>query len=100
MGLTNKIELAEQEIIAYEISSISQKEAFRLKYLSRKGLVPDLFELFKETTQEEKKLVGKRLNDLKKLAESKLLALEYVERPSTSTNTTEDYTKLMYLGTL
>lgn len=40
-------------------------EDFRLKYLSRNGLLNSLFEEFKEVSRESKGIVGKNLNELK-----------------------------------
>ena len=43
-------------------------EKFRLKYLSRKGLINELFEDFKTIDKSEKGKVGKSLNELKNFA--------------------------------
>lgn len=40
-------------------------EDFRLKYLSRNGLLNSMFEEFKEVSRESKGIVGKNLNELK-----------------------------------
>jgi phenylalanyl-tRNA synthetase alpha chain len=63
------------EIVAFKASTLSEVEGFRLKYLSRKGLIPELFEKFKSATSEEKRTLGKDLNELKKAAEAKLKEL-------------------------
>ena len=47
-------------------------ESFRLKYLSRKGIIPQLFDDLKNLAAENKKETGKPLNELKQLAEAKL----------------------------
>jgi phenylalanyl-tRNA synthetase alpha chain len=46
-----------------------QAEAFRLKYLSRKGIITGLFEEFKSVSPDQKRLLGKPLNELKNAAE-------------------------------
>jgi phenylalanyl-tRNA synthetase alpha chain len=56
-----------------DISSVSVKnpeelETFRLKYLSKKGLLSDLFENFKNVPSSEKKEIGQKLNLLKQTA--------------------------------
>ena len=56
-----------------EISSISVKtmedlEFFRLKYLSKKGVISDLFEEFRSVPVPEKKETGQSLNLLKQTA--------------------------------
>ncbi len=62
----------QQEILAHPPNSGEQLEAFRLKYLSRKGIIPALFEDLKQLPPDKKKEVGKPLNELKQLAEGKL----------------------------
>ncbi len=60
----------QKEILATKPASPEELEAFRLKYLSRKGLIPSLFEDLKKLPADQKKAVGKPLNELKQLAES------------------------------
>jgi phenylalanyl-tRNA synthetase alpha chain len=54
-----------------KLDSAAAAEQFRLTYLSRKGILNDLFEQFKQVPNTEKKEVGKQLNILKQLAEQK-----------------------------
>ncbi len=63
------IEKYEKEIDGYVIESSAQLEEFRLTYLSRKGIIAQLFEDFKNLQGEDKRSVGKPLNVLKKKAE-------------------------------
>ncbi|MEZ4945393.1 MAG: phenylalanine--tRNA ligase subunit alpha [Cyclobacteriaceae bacterium] len=51
-------------------------EAFRLRFISKKGQIAQLFEEFKQMSGEEKKKVGKSLNELKKSAESRFKELQ------------------------
>lgn len=51
-------------------------EAFRLRFISKKGQIAQLFEEFKQMSGEEKKKVGKALNELKRSAESKFKELQ------------------------
>jgi phenylalanyl-tRNA synthetase alpha chain len=60
--------------IAYEVKEVLiqnkiELEEFRLKYLSRKGVLSILFEEFKESDPIQKKVVGKSLNELKNTIE-------------------------------
>jgi phenylalanyl-tRNA synthetase alpha chain len=50
-------------------------ENFRMKFISRKGVVSELFEELKRVPSEQKKTVGKILNQLKQAAEAKLAEL-------------------------
>lgn len=59
------------EISSVAINNADEAEQFRLKYLSKKGLIPALFEEFKALAPEQRKVVGKMLNELKQLAEQK-----------------------------
>ncbi|MGB9591248.1 MAG: phenylalanine--tRNA ligase subunit alpha, partial [Candidatus Kryptoniota bacterium] len=56
-----------------ELSELHDKQAlenFRLKYLSRKGIISQLFEKIKDLPKEEKPTIGKALNDLREEIEA------------------------------
>lgn len=61
----------EEEVKSVVLNSKEALENFRLKFISKKGLIPALFEDLKKASAEEKKQFGKLLNDLKSLAEGK-----------------------------
>ena len=67
-----------QEIKDLSINSAEELEAFRIKYLSRKGIINDLFEAFKAIPNEQKKDTGKVMNELKQTAEFKFNELQAV----------------------
>lgn len=71
MELADKISSLKSEIDKIIISDREDLEAFRLKYISRKGLINVFFDEFKTTRAEKKKDIGQALNDLKNLAETK-----------------------------
>ncbi len=48
-----------------KVNDLKSLEELRLKYLSRKGIVPQLFDDFKNVSKDEKKNVGLALNELK-----------------------------------
>ena len=58
------------------ITSKEDLEQFRLQFLSKKGIVPQLFAAFREVPNEQKKEFGQKLNVLKTLAESKFKELQ------------------------
>lgn len=66
----------QNEINAISIDGIDALETFRLKYISKKGKIAQLFEEFKQLSGEEKKKVGKELNELKKAAEARFKELQ------------------------
>ncbi|MGC9150998.1 MAG: phenylalanine--tRNA ligase subunit alpha [Microbacter sp.] len=51
-------------------------EALRIKYLSKKGEISQLFNMFRDVAPEEKKEVGKLLNELKEVAQTKIDSLK------------------------
>lgn len=54
-----------KDIRDFEIKNVDDLETFRLKYLSKKGLLSKLFEDFKNFSSEEKRIYGKKLNEIK-----------------------------------
>lgn len=68
--LSNLTEI-ENEINSFQITNNEELENFRLKFISRNGLLSRLFDELKNVSKEEKPLVGKKLNEVKKLAEGK-----------------------------
>jgi len=60
-----------EEIKAENPQGKDEIEAYRLKYLSKKGLVGLLFGEFKNVPNEQKKEFGKQLNELKNFAQEK-----------------------------
>ena len=73
--MKEKIITLQEEIKNYSGSGAESIEAFRIKYISKKSVISDLFEEFKKLSVEEKKEFGKTLNELKNLAKDKLLSL-------------------------
>ncbi|MBK9388918.1 MAG: phenylalanine--tRNA ligase subunit alpha [Bacteroidetes bacterium] len=66
--MLEKINELSQEINTFSALSNEDLESFRLKFLSKKGLLSDLFEDFKNIAPEHKKEVGQKLNLLKQQA--------------------------------
>jgi len=63
------------EIENYSGSSSEEIEIFRIKYVSKKSIVNDLFLQFKNMDSNEKRAIGKSLNELKTIAKNKLIEL-------------------------
>ncbi|NQS98395.1 MAG: phenylalanine--tRNA ligase subunit alpha [candidate division Zixibacteria bacterium] len=57
------------------VKTLPQAEALRNKYLSRKGLISDLFKQMKSVASEDRAAVGKALQTLKNSAQAKFDAL-------------------------
>ncbi|MEQ9441276.1 MAG: phenylalanine--tRNA ligase subunit alpha [Cyclobacteriaceae bacterium] len=73
--MNEKIEALKQEIIGYEVSNADALEAYRLRFISRKSVIGDLFGEMKTVAPEERKAMGVRLNDLKNAAQDKFKEL-------------------------
>ncbi|MFB5945624.1 phenylalanine--tRNA ligase subunit alpha [Albibacterium profundi] len=71
MSIHDKIQEYTAEINAFSASSAEEVEAFRLRFLVNKGIVRSLFDEFKTVSADEKRTLGKVLNEFKQLAESK-----------------------------
>lgn len=69
MNIADKLESIQTQLKALKISSTEELEGYRLKYLSRKGLITELFEEFKKLAPELKREFGKPINLLKSKAE-------------------------------
>jgi len=92
--MKDKIESLLKDINEFAISSKDELEDFRLKYLSKKGTINDLFADFKLVPNEEKKQVGQLINQLKQTAQSKFNTVkESIAIQSLIDTTAEDYTK-------
>ena len=63
--MKDKIELIRKDVENFAAKSKDEVEAFRVKYLSKKGLIPSLFNEFRTVPNEEKKEMGQRLNSLR-----------------------------------
>ncbi|MEQ8237622.1 MAG: phenylalanine--tRNA ligase subunit alpha [Cyclobacteriaceae bacterium] len=69
--MREKINLIQQKLSEYSVSSAEELEQFRLKFISRKGLVSELFDEFKGVPAEQKKEFGGTINELKQEVQSK-----------------------------
>lgn len=64
-----------QEIQNYKVSNEQELETFRLKFISRKGVISQLFEGLKEAPEDDRRSLGKSLNELKNQAQEKFQSL-------------------------
>ena len=73
--LANRIKEIQTQVENDHATTLEMLETFRLKYISKKGVLNELFEEFKSASLEEKKSLGKALNELKQLVENKFRLL-------------------------
>tara|TARA_B100000003_G_scaffold25258_1_gene20150 strand:- start:1420 stop:2403 length:984 start_codon:yes stop_codon:yes gene_type:complete len=88
--MKDKIESIKKDIEQYSGSSAEAVEDFRVKFISKKSVINDLFEDFKKLSVEDKKEFGKTLNDLKTLAKEKLVSLSSGSTKKNTKNNTID----------
>ena len=74
--MLDKITALIGEAKAFNATSNDEIEAFRIKFLGKKGILNDLFAEFKNVAPTEKKDFGQALNTLKKESESKVQLLK------------------------
>ncbi len=69
--MLEKIHTYLSEIDQFGITNHQELEKFRLHFLSKKGIITELFDVFKTLPSDQKKIVGQELNKLKQAAEEK-----------------------------
>ncbi len=74
--MLDKINSLIEEVKAFDAQTLEEAEAFRVKMLSKKGAIPALFQDFKTVAPEERKEMGKKLNELKQAAADKVHAVK------------------------
>lgn len=74
--MQEKIDQYTSEINSFQPKNNDELEAFRIRFLGTKGIIKDLFEAFKTVSPEEKRVLGKVLNEFKQMAEAKYQALK------------------------
>jgi phenylalanyl-tRNA synthetase alpha chain len=82
--MLQKIAELKKEVDSFNARTAEELENYRLKYLSKKGLISLLFEDFRNVIAEDKKVVGMELNLLKQQAQDKYNTLK------TALDSTED----------
>ncbi len=70
-----KVEEIKRAIAQAQAATPEELEAYRMKYISKKSVVGELFAEMRNVPNEEKKAFGQMINELKQLAEDKFLVL-------------------------
>lgn len=87
MNMKEKIEKIQAELESINATTKEELEAYRIKWLSKKGEISILFEEFRSVPPETKKELGQLLNQLRNNATDKLNAL----KEELSASDTEEY---------
>lgn len=84
--MIDKINSLRAEIEALTASDLAEVEALRVKYLSKKGLIPALMNDFRSVPADQKRTIGQELNRLKEEATERINSLrESLENVDTAT---------------
>ncbi|MCF8357507.1 MAG: phenylalanine--tRNA ligase subunit alpha [Prolixibacteraceae bacterium] len=74
--MLDKIEALKEELNGLVANGVDEAEELRIKYLSKKGIIGNLFDEFKTIPADQKRVIGAELNNLKKFAAEKINALK------------------------
>ena len=74
--MRNRINELLDEVNRMAADNAEELEILRIKYLSKKGLISELFNDFRNVANEEKREVGQLLNELKNSAQDKINELK------------------------
>ena len=74
--MKNRIEEYLKEIETFKANNFEKLEEFRIKFLSKKGLIPALFADFKTVAAEDRKEMGQLINKLKNEVQNKIVSLK------------------------
>ena len=91
--MKNKINQLLEEVSKLAASNIEELEALRIKYLSKKGQISELFNDFRNVANDEKREVGQLLNELKNTAQDKINELKESFAISTNSDKKTDLTR-------
>ena len=102
MALIDNIPALLDEVKQLTASTAEDLENLRIKYLSKKGLIPQLMGEFREVAAEQKKELGIRINELKTAAQEHINALREQLSQGAESEEKPDLTRTAYptpLGT-
>jgi phenylalanyl-tRNA synthetase alpha chain len=95
--MIDKIKNLLREVQDIKANSLEELEDLRVKYLSKKGSISALMNDFRNVAAEQKREVGKYLNELKESAQNRINELrENLENSHTSENDEYDLTRTAY----
>ncbi len=72
MSMKERIQSLLEQVGNMKAANAEELESLRIKYLSKKGEITELFNEFREVPKEEKKELGQALNQLRRQAEARI----------------------------
>ena len=94
--MLDKINKLIAEISGFSVLSPDDLELFRLKFLSKKGYISELFDDFRNVASDEKKELGQKLNQLKQQAQERYNYLKDSLIQTQKTSRINDITRPAY----
>ncbi len=83
-----KVKEIVEEIKASSVNTKEDLEKYRLKFISKKGVIPSLFQHLKDIPDNKKKEFGQAVNEVKQIAQEKFKSLvEQLEKASGTSET-------------
>ncbi len=95
--MIDDIKKYKEKLSSLELKDEKEHEQFRLEYLSKKGIIQTLFFKLKEVPNDQKKILGQRINDLKILANKKYDELKNNFSSNSTVENFEDLSKPVQL---
>ena len=92
-GMIERIKEIKEELASLKAATLEEAEQLRIKYISKKGVVSQLFNDFKNVPNEQKKEIGQQLNLLKNEALEIINNLKESISQQGDSNNNEDLTK-------
>ncbi|HPB03069.1 MAG TPA: phenylalanine--tRNA ligase subunit alpha, partial [Bacteroidales bacterium] len=86
------------EVLASVVNDSNEVEAFRVKYLGKKGILNDFFARFKDVPNENKKEIGQLINELKLTVAERLEAFQQQFSASVVVHSIDDATRPANFG--
>tara|TARA_X000000950_G_scaffold161676_1_gene197650 strand:- start:886 stop:1902 length:1017 start_codon:yes stop_codon:yes gene_type:complete len=99
--MIDDIKKYKEKLSSLELKDEKEHEQFRLEYLSKKGIIQTLFFKLKEVPNDQKKIIGQQINELKILATKKYDELKNNFSSNSKVENFEDLSKpvkLLKLG--
>jgi phenylalanyl-tRNA synthetase alpha chain len=87
--MLDRVKDIHQEIDQFDVRSPEQLEQFRMRFISRKGIITELFERLKTVPQADRRAIGQELNGLKNFAQERFDSYSQLvaEQKSATVNT-------------
>ncbi|MGI6479120.1 MAG: phenylalanine--tRNA ligase subunit alpha [Salinivirgaceae bacterium] len=91
--MLGKINNIKHQAEGFQITNLTELEQFRLQFLSKKGLLSQLFEDFKTVAPETKRSIGQNINQLKEFLQQRYDEAKILLEQSSESETKLDLTR-------